>query len=75
LISQNKNGVSALELKRHIGVSYPTAWRVKQKLTQVMMETENEKKLTGLIEVDDAYLVERSSAEKEAVARKISYHL
>lgn len=31
-LTQTKNNVSALELKRLLGVSYPTAWRVKHKL-------------------------------------------
>jgi len=38
LISQSKNNISALELKRQLGVSYPTAWRVKHKLMQMMAE-------------------------------------
>ena len=29
LLTQAKNNVSALELMRHLGVSYPTAWLVK----------------------------------------------
>ena len=36
LLTQAKNNVSALELKRHLGVSYPTAWLVKHKLMEVM---------------------------------------
>jgi hypothetical protein len=55
-ISQDKKGVSALGLKRRLGISYPAAWRMKQKLMQVMLEREAEKKLSGFIELDDAYL-------------------
>jgi hypothetical protein len=29
LLTQQENGVSALELRRHLGVSYPTAWRLR----------------------------------------------
>lgn len=36
LLSQSKNSVSALELKRHLGVRYKTAWLMKHKLMQVM---------------------------------------
>ena len=32
LMTQAKNNVSALELKRHLGVSYPTAWLLKHKI-------------------------------------------
>jgi len=56
LISQCKNGISGLELMKHLGVSYKTAWRIRHKLMQVMVERDMQKKLMGLIEVDDAYL-------------------
>ena len=48
--------VSALQLKRDIGVSYNTAWKMKHKLMQVMLEREKGKKLSGRIEIDDAYI-------------------
>jgi len=56
LMTQAKNSVSALELKRHLGVSYPTAWLLKHKLMQVMLDREQWRRLTGRIEIDDAYL-------------------
>ena len=56
LLTQAKNNVSALELKRHLGVSYPTAWRMKHKLMQVMAERETGRQLQGRVEMDDAYL-------------------
>ena len=56
LITQAKNNVSALELKRHLGVSYPTAWLVKHKLMEVMLQREDSRQLTGRVEIDDAYL-------------------
>jgi transposase-like protein len=56
LITQAKNNVSALELKRHLGVSYPTAWLMKHKLMEVMRAREDPRQLTGRVEIDDAYL-------------------
>ena len=56
LISQCKNGISALELKRQIGVSYKTAWTIKHKITQVMSDQEAKTTLSGIVEIDDAYL-------------------
>jgi len=56
LITQAKNNVAALELMRHLGVSYPTAWLLKHKLMQVMFLREEGRQLTGRIEADDAYL-------------------
>ena len=56
LMTQAKNNILALKLKRHLGVSYPKAWLVKQKLMEVMLRREEGRQLTGRIEADDAYL-------------------
>lgn len=56
LISQAKTGLSALALRRQLGVSYPTAWLIQHKLMQVMAEREDRYVLAGRIQVDDAYL-------------------
>jgi len=56
LISQDKKGISALALQRYLGISYNAAWRMKHKLMQVMLERDNQHKLSGFIELDDAYL-------------------
>jgi transposase-like protein len=56
LITQDKKGVSAMKLHRCLGISYNAAWRMKHKLMQVMMERDSDKKLSGFIELDDAYL-------------------
>ena len=56
LMTQAKNNVSALELKRHLGVSYPTAWLLKHKIMEVMLLREASRQLTGRVEIDDAYL-------------------
>lgn len=55
LLTQSKNGVSSLELARQLGISQISAWRVKHKLMQVMLERDNEKPLSGRIELDDSY--------------------
>jgi transposase-like protein len=56
LLTQSKNNVSALELKRHLGVCYRTAWLLKHKLMEVMRLREDSRQLTGRVEIDDAYL-------------------
>jgi len=56
LISQAKTGLSALALKRDLGVSYPTAWLIHHKLMQAMVEREDGYVLCGTVQVDDAYL-------------------
>lgn len=56
LITQSKTNISALALKRYLGVSYPTAWLVKHKLMQTMVEREGRRQLSGRVVADDAYL-------------------
>ena len=56
LLSQAKTGLSALDLKRQLGVSYPTAWLIQQKLMQAMVERDAQYTLSGDVHVDDAYL-------------------
>ncbi len=56
LMTQHKKGISAMALHRQLGISYNAAWRMKHKLMQAMMERDHEKKLSGFIELDDAYL-------------------
>lgn len=53
LLTQRKNGISALQLSREIGVSYNAAWRLTHKLLQVMFERSQEEKLVGRIEIDE----------------------
>ena len=55
LISQAKTGLSALALKRYLGVSYPTAWLIQHKLMEAMFEREAAYTLDGPVQVDDAY--------------------
>jgi hypothetical protein len=56
LLSQAKTGLSALALKRQVGVSYPTAWLLHHKLMQAMAAREERYVLEGKVQVDDAYL-------------------
>ncbi len=56
LMTQAKNNVPALELKRHLHVSYPTAWLLKHKIMEVMTLREADRQLTGRVEIDDSYL-------------------
>jgi len=56
LLTQSKNNVSALELKRHLGVCYKSAWLMKHKLMEVMRQREDSRQLDGRVEIDDAYL-------------------
>jgi transposase-like protein len=56
LLTATKTNLAALELMRHLGVNYKTAWRVKHKVMQAMAERENSRQLNGFVQIDDAYL-------------------
>ena len=64
-MTQDKKGVSAMKLHRHLGISYNAAWRMRHKLMQVMMERDRAHPLGGSIQLDDAYLGgERSGGKR-----------
>ena len=55
-LTQTKQGISSIELDRRLGVTQTTAWKIKHKLKQVMLERDASERLAGRIEIDDAYL-------------------
>ena len=55
-LSQAKNGLSALALGRLLGVNNNSAWLLKHKLMQAMLERDQSYRLEGRVQVDDAYL-------------------
>jgi transposase-like protein len=64
-VTQTKQGISSIELGRRLGVTQSTAWTIKHKLGQVMLERDAERLLAGRIEFDDAYLGgERSGGKR-----------
>ncbi|EKA7417641.1 IS1595 family transposase [Vibrio parahaemolyticus] len=64
LLTQAKNGVSALELSRHLGISYNASWRLKHKLMQAMKENDDKQPLDYIIQLDDAYWGGRTKGQK-----------
>ncbi len=63
-MTQSKKGISSIELGRRLGVTQTTAWKIKQKLMQSMLERDAKLPLTGRVEMDDAYLGGRRSGAK-----------
>jgi hypothetical protein len=56
-LTQSKRGISSIELGRRLGVRQQTAWLMKHKPMRAMGAREAAKpKLSGRVEVDDAYL-------------------
>ncbi len=56
LLTQSKTGISSIELGRRLGVTQTTAWTLKHKLAQVMIERNSAKRLKGDVQMDDAYM-------------------
>jgi len=54
LFSASRNGVSAKELQRQLGVTYKTAWRIAYQIRELMKQ--NGGLLSGNVEVDETYI-------------------
>lgn len=52
--SVSKNGVSAKELERTLGVTYKTAWRMARLIRSLMQQSGNS--LSGIVEIDETYI-------------------
>lgn len=59
-----KNGVAALELKRQLGVTYKTAWRMAHAIRNLMDDDTDPDKLKGVIEGDETYVGGRRKGGK-----------
>jgi transposase-like protein len=54
LMASTRCGISAKQLEREIGVSYPTAWRMFKEIRSLLAD--DDWPLTGTVEVDEAYI-------------------
>lgn len=54
LFSNSKNGVSAKELERHLGVTYKCAWRIAKQIR--LLFRQNKKLLSNIVEIDETYI-------------------
>jgi transposase len=54
LFANSKNGVSAKELERHLGVTYKTAWRMAKQIRQLFASAGEP--LGGTVEADETYV-------------------
>jgi transposase-like protein len=55
-MSHDKKGISAVQLAKEIGVSYPTAWLMLHKIRKAMSDRDQGYRLSGLVEVDEGYV-------------------
>src|SRR5690349_255120 len=55
LICESKKGVSALQLKRTLGVAYKTAWYLCHRIREAVKDADD-KLLRGIVEMDETYI-------------------
>ncbi len=68
LFSVAKNGVSAKEIERHLGVTYKTAWRMAKHVRALMLQDGNA--LSGVIETDETYIGGRERGRNVSMQNK-----
>lgn len=56
IVTDAKKGVSALQLQRNLGISYPTAWAMYHKIRHLMSLENDDLQLDGVIEMDETYI-------------------
>lgn len=54
-VSQDKRGISAVQLASTIGVTYKTAWYLLARIREAMGERDDLHQLSGTVEFDDAF--------------------
>lgn len=56
LFTTTRNGVSAKELQRQLGVTYKCAWRMGHEIREHMGQVDGDDSLSGHVEIDEAYI-------------------
>ncbi len=56
LICESKKGMSALQLKRTLGVAYKTAWYLCHRIREAVKDVGHSELLSGIVECDEAYI-------------------
>lgn len=63
LFGVGKNGVSAKEIERHLGVTYKTAWRMAKQIRLMMQQSDN--LLSGIVEADETYVGGKTKLDRK----------
>ncbi len=63
LFGVGKNGVSAKEIERHLGVTYKTAWRMAKQIRLMMQQ--NGGTLSGIVEADETYIGGKAKLDRK----------
>lgn len=75
LFTATRNGVSAKELERQLGVTYKCAWRIGHQLRELMAARDaanNPGPLEGHVEVDEAYIGGKQKGNKRKLHNKVA---
>jgi len=73
MIGQAKTGISSLELSRHLGVNYDTAWLLHNKILRAMTEREEAYVLRGKSSWMMPTLAENGRAARRGVDRRTRF--
>jgi hypothetical protein len=69
LLVDAKKGMSALQLSRHLGCNYRTAWYLAHRIREAMDEPEG-LKLTGTVEIDETYIGGKQRGHRRKLKNK-----
>ena len=56
LVTQDKRGISALQLAKQLSVTYKTAWYLLKRIRSAMRQRDDQHMLTGVVEFDDMFI-------------------
>src|SRR5438309_8477964 len=68
LMASTRCGISAKQLEREVGVSYPTAWRMFKQIRS-MLTQDSDDPFSGTVEADDAYIGGRDYWRKNSMKK------
>lgn len=71
LVGSSRNGVAALELKRQLGVTYKTAWRMMKQIRSGLAE--NIGALAGMVEIDEVFVGGKAKRKQKMKNKKIVF--
>ena len=65
LFANSKNGVSAKELERHLGVTYKTAWRMAKQIRLLFQDQDqDDEPMNDIVEADETYVGGRKKGKR-----------
>ncbi len=70
LMSSSKKGISALQLKRELGIQYKSAWFLAHRIRAAMQESPLSNVLKGKVEVDETYIGGKKHGSKRGRGTK-----